>query len=295
MMQQNEKVVKEGAFEGIAYSSAKKYACEKGKLILTPKNLTINCEGNWSKTFSIKEIRLEAWDKNLEVRDFWYGRLLFKLIIDKPEEWEETFREVGFKYVFKEYESIFEKDRKRPEEWKKLFDINPKALKKIHDDIRKEMTQFRMKNIKFNLEIQKLVRIFKNRKLKAFIVVHSYVAWYEWTKGLLYKIYKAKFGKGPENDEELLKFLDEYPLLGVLNTKEWGIEANQIRNCVAHERFYYDYKPSELVFKVKKKEKRVRLRELEFRLRQMSHTYFRLRQYLREKVIRGEISYESLF
>jgi len=74
MTQLNEKVVKKGVFKRIAYSSYKRYTCEKGELILTTENLSINCEGRWTKTFSNREIRLETWGENLEVRDFWYSK-----------------------------------------------------------------------------------------------------------------------------------------------------------------------------------------------------------------------------
>lgn len=283
-------VVRRGSFKGIAYSSVKKYSCEKGELILTLKNLQIICGKRWTKIFPNKEIGVEAKGKNLKVYDIWYGRLLFRLIVDEAEKWEEAFREVEFKDLQEYMERFWNAQRKRPEELKKLFDINPEALKKIYAEIRKERTRFRRKNIKFNLEIDGLIRTLKNRKLKAYLVAHSYVAWYEWTKAILYKIYKAKFGKGPENDEELLKFLDEYPSLGFLDMKEFGIEANQIRNCVAHEKFYYDYKPSELVFIVNKKEKRVRLRRLESRRMSILNTYVEALRCLKEKVEKGEIS-----
>jgi len=284
----NEKVVKKGIFKGITYPSFKKYACEKGELTLTSRHLSINCEGKWKKIFQNREIRLEAYDRILEIRGIWYSTLLFRLIVDEPREWLNAFGKVEFEDLQKEYES--EEWKKRPEEWKKLFDINPKALRKIHGDIRKEMTQFRRKNLRFNLEIQRFVKILKHRKLKAYIVAHSYVAWYEWTKGLLFKIYKARFGRGPENDEELIRFLSGYPSLGILDTEEWEIKANQIRNCVVHERFHYDYKHSELVFIVNGKEKRIRLREIEFRLISISHTYWELLQFIKEKVEKGEIS-----
>jgi hypothetical protein len=290
MIHHNEKVVKKGIFNGITYPSNKKYACEKGELTLTSEKILIDCEGKWKTTLKNEEIRLEAYDRTLEIRDNWYGRLRFRLIVDEPKEWLNEFEKIMFEHVKKEFERVEEVGQKIPEEWKKLFDINPKASKKIHDDIRKEMTHFRRKNLRFDLEIQRVLRIVKNRKLKAYIVAHSYVAWYEWTKGLLSKIYKAKIGKGPENDEELIKFLNDYPSLGILDTEEWEVKANQIRNCVAHERFYYDYKPSEIVFIVNEKEKRIRLREIEFSLSLISHTYWELLRFLREKVEKGEIS-----
>jgi hypothetical protein len=276
MARHNEKVVKKGIFKGITYPHFKKYACENGELTLTSKKLSINCEGKWQKIFRNREICLEAYDRVLEIRGIWYSSLLFRLIVDEAEKWLNAFEKVRFEELKKAYEwDAEEEEKKRQEEWKKLFDINPKALKKIHDDIQKEMTQFKRKNLKFNLEIQRLVKLLKHRKLKAYIVAHSYVAWYEWTKGLLSKIYKAKLGRGPENDRELIKFLSGYPSLGIFSffSEEWEIEANQIRNCVAHERFHYDYKHSEIEFIVNQKEKRIRLREIEFRLISISHTY----------------------
>ena len=296
-MQQNEKVLKKGIFKRITYSSAKKYACEKGELTLTTKNLAIDCKGSWSKTFPIKKIRLEAWGENLEVYDNWYGRLLFKLIIDSAKEWKETHDKVMFEWAKEEMRSLEDEAKKRPTELKRLFDISPQALKKLYINLRKERLQFERKNIRLNLDVQWLLRTrsIKNRKLQAFIVAHSYVAWYEWTKRLLYKIFKAKFGKGPANDEELLKFLDDYPSWkGFLDTTEWGIRANQIRNCVSHEKFYFDYKPSELVF-MANKEKRVRFRELEMTIYSMSHFYATLLRSLEEKITKGQISYESPF
>lgn len=290
MSQQNEKLVKKGAFKRIAYSSAKRYTCEKGELTLTTKNLLIDCEGSWSKAFPIREIGLEARSENLEVYDRWYGRLLFRLIIDEPKGWEGALHRVIMEWAREEMKRFHEHMKKRPIELRKLLDISPEALKKLYDDTRRERLQFERKNIRFDLDIQYLAERLRNRKLKAFIFAHSYVAWYEWTKRLLSKIYKAKLGKGPTNDQELLKFLDDYPSLKVpLDTTEWGIRANQIRNCVSHEKFYFDYKNSELVFMVKK-EKRVRLRELRIKIYSMADFYSTLLDSLKEKVTKGEIS-----
>jgi len=153
MILNNEKVAKKGIFHSIIYSSIKKYACEKGELTLTSKKLTINCEGKWKKTFLNKEIRLEAYDKILEIRAIWYSKLLFKLTVEDAEEWLNAFQKVQFEELHKYMDKFWEADKKRPEEWKKLFEIDPKVLRKIYDDIRKEMTQFRRKNLVFNLEI----------------------------------------------------------------------------------------------------------------------------------------------
>lgn len=289
MMQHNEKVVRKGAFKGMAYSYAKRYACEKGELTLTTKNLLIDCEGKWSKAFPISEIHLSALNENLELRD-WYDKLRFRLIIDGAKEWQEAFGKAKYERLNEIIIRAYELEKKAPMELKKLLDIEPETLKKLYDDLQKERIQFERKNIRFNMEVQMLYLRVKNRKLRAFIVAHSYVAWYEWTKRLLSKIYKAKFGKGPENDKELIDFLDDYPSWkGALDTTKWEIRANQIRNCVSHEKFYFDYKNSELVF-MAKKEKRVRLRELRSEIYHLSHFYATLLRSLREKVTKGEIS-----
>lgn len=294
MMQHYKKVVKKGSFK-IAYSRAKKYACEKGDLILTPRNLIMKCRGSWSKTFPIEEVGFEVEDERLEIYEIWYGKPLFRLILDEPEKWVHEFNKLSFKRVQKAFENHLEVARKRPEELKKLLDIDPDALRKLYNDIQKER-RFRNKNFKFNFEIQWLARHHANRKLKAFIIAHGYVAWYERTKQLLYKIYKARLGKGPKNDGELLDFLDDYPSLKVLlDTREWGIEANQIRNCVAHEKFYFDYKPSEIVFIVKiNKEKRIRLRELQTVLYPMLHLHSTILGSVSEMVTKGEIPYRYI-
>ena len=213
--------------------------------------------------------------------------------MDAPEEWVDAFRKVEAEWLSEGMIGLWNYKNKRPIELKKLLDISPEALKKLYAALRKERVQFERQNIPFNLDIHGLLKGVKSRKLKAFIVVHNYVAWYEWTKRLLYKIYKAKLGKGPKNDEELMKFLDEYPTWKVfMVTRGWEIRANQIRNCVAHEKFYFDYKNSELVFMVKK-EKRVRLLELELKISSMSEFYAILLKSLREKVTKGEISYKE--
>lgn len=92
-----------------------------------------------------------------------------------------------------------------------------------------------------------------------------------------------------------MKFLDGYPSWKVsLDTKEWGIRANQIRNCVSHEKFYFDYKTSELVF-MAKKEKRVRLRDIRFKIYPMASFYATLLDSLKAKVTKGKVSHESTF
>lgn len=81
----------------------------------------------------------------------------------------------------------------------------------------------------------------------------------------------------------------------LLDTREWGIEANQIRNCVTHEKFYFDYKPSEIVFIVKiNKEKRIRLRELQTVLYPMLHLHSTILGSVSEMVTKGEIAYRYI-
>jgi len=93
-------------------------------------------------------------------------------------------------------------------------------------------------------------------------------------------------GKGPKNDEELLDFLDDYPTLKkFLDTTDWELKANRMRNCVAHEKFYFDYRLSEIIF-MDKKEKRIRLIEIRSRFITLSNFYVELLDILKESVPR---------
>jgi hypothetical protein len=295
MNQNGEEVIRKGSFQKVAFSSAKKLTCDEGELTLTSTRLLINCKESWSRSLSIREIRLEAWEMNLEVYDFLYGKLMFRFNIDNASEWEKAFRELTNRYYNQTWNELYQRQSKKPEELNTLFDLKPETLRKILAEVRKERLQFGLKNIDFILNVQNLVNSLNNRKLKAFILAHCYIAWYEWTKSLLYKIYKGKFGKAPRDDKELLEFLSGFPSLGVLDTSEWGINANQMRNCVAHERFYYNYKKSELVFRVDEREKRIRLRDLQWRFASIAYTYETLLKSLKQKVESGKIICERAF
>lgn len=275
-------LLKRGTFNGMEYVCAKKYRCRKGELILTEQSFTIKCDDHWTKTLPIREVRFEAHEKSLEVRTIWYNKLLFTLSVDEPQEWKEVLHELESARMHKVGENLLGR-MKEESELKKLLHIDDSKLKILHHKIKKQRP-FDVKNIRFNLRIQDLLEEVKDRKLKAFIIAHCYVAWYEWTKKLFYEIYKAKLGKGPKNDDELQKFLRDYPQWNFLSTKTWGIRANHIRNCVAHEKFHYDYKDSEIVFLVHGKEKRLKLIEMKLKLFQLSHIYPKILAALREKI-----------
>lgn len=254
--------------------------------MLTEDELSLNCNESWTRIFKNRDIRLIVWNGYLEIHEFYYNKLRFKLDVNEPEDWKRSFDKIKSEKLGQRMIESYLATQKRPVEFRGLFDMNPKALRKLYEDTRIVRQQFERKNIKFNLDIQNsyLYRGIKDRKLKAFIVAHSYVAWYEWTRRLLRKIFKAKLGKGPKDDKELLEFLDDYPTLkSYLDTTKWGLTANQIRNCVAHEKFYFDYKPSELVFMIKK-EKRVRLWELRNNISGLSHFCVELLDFLKEEI-----------
>lgn len=275
MVTQNE-VIKRDALKGTTFTSSKKYFCSKGELILTPKDLTIVCKDNWSLSLPLHKFRFEALGENLEVYDRYYGRLRFRLAIDEPKEWEKTIQAI----VYEEVRREFHREIDLKGELKRLLTLNQDVLKDLLKHVQKDMDEYQRRNIQFNLEIHDRAEKVKDRKLKAFLVAHIYVAWYEWVKNLLYKIHKAKLGKGPKDDNELLKFLEDYPSLKhYMDTSDWGMNPNQIRNCVAHERFFFDYKTGELVF-MARKEKRVRLFDLRVQIRPMIHFYFSLLEYL---------------
>lgn len=265
-------VMRKGSFK-LINSSPKRYACNKGELTLTSKNLSINCEGSWSETFPIEELDLEAHERKLEIRFGYYRTRFLKLIVDDPESWVECFKEVASEYFTQEVLRIHQVRIERTEELEKLLDMKPKALSRLYYDISKEWKPFETKSIRFIFDMYEMSRGISSRKLRAFIIAHCYLAFYERTKRLLYKIYKAKFGKGPKDDKELMSFLDDYPSWkSLLDTSRWRIKPNQIRNCVSHGEFYYDYKHSEFVFMVKK-EKRIPLRELQRIVLPMLHLY----------------------
>jgi len=292
MSQEGEEAIRRAYFQKVAFSSYKKLVCGEGELTLTLNRLLIDCKNSWSRSFPIDDIRLEGWDNNLEVREFHWGRLLFRLIIGDAEEWANVVRQIQYESAYRTLEEIEECNRKKPEELDKLFDIEQVALRGIVKDIRKKRLDFGQRNINFILGVQELTRTMNNRKLKAFILAHCYIAWYDWEKNLLLTIYKWKYGKGPNNDEELIKFFEEnFPSLGILNTRELGIKANQLRNCIAHEKFYYDYRCSELVLMVTGKLKRIPLREMQRRFLIMTSTYSMLIQSLKLKVDTGKIHY----
>lgn len=288
MIRHNE-VMKKGSFK-VVDSSAKRYACKKGELILTSKSLSINCEGSWSRTIPIEEPEFEAHNGKLEIRFGFYGTHFLKLIVDDPEGWVECFKNVVSQWFHTVMERYALMEIERPKELEKLLDMKPEALRRLYADVSKEWKPFETKSIRFILDMYDLSGRISNRKLRAFLIAHCYVAFYERTKRLFYRIYRAKCGKGPKNDEELMKFLDDYPSWKILlDTSKWGIKPNQVRNCISHGKFYYDYRSSNFVFIVKK-EKRIPLRELWRIILPMTHLYSSVTRSIIEKVRRGENS-----
>jgi hypothetical protein len=270
--------IKKATFRRMTFASSKKYFCSKVELILTSKNFTIVCKNHWALSLPLHKFRFESLGENLEVYDNYYGRLRFRLAINGPEEWAKAIQAIKYEEVRR----IFYLKPDLEGELKRLLTLNPDALKDLLRHVRKEMDEYQRRNIQFNLEIQDKTEKVQDRKLKAFMIAHIYVAWYEWVKNLLYKIHKAKMGKGPKDDNELLKFLENYPSLKhYMDTSDWGMNPNQIRNCIAHERFFFDYKTGELLF-MAGKEKRVRLFDLRGQIRPMIHFYFSFLDYLRK-------------
>jgi len=264
------------------YICAKKYRCEKGELILTDQSFTVKCDNHWTKTLQTKEIQFDTHEKSLEVRTIWYNKLLFTVIVDRPQEWKEVLDKLESLSMAKMGKRMLEEDKEKSQ-LEELLLIDDNKLGILYHRIKKQR-QFDVKNIRFILGIQDLLEEVKNRKLRVFIIAHCYVAWYEWTKKLFCEIYKAKLGKGPCKDGELQKFLTDYPRWNFLSTETWGIRANDIRNCVAHERFYYDYRDSEIVFLPNGKEVRLKLIEMKLKLFQLSHVYPKILEALKEKI-----------
>jgi hypothetical protein len=284
MTARNVKVLKKGAFGGVKYACAKKYKCNEGELVLTQKDFTVNCRGNWSKVFRIDEVQFEVLDNCLEVRTIWYNKLVFTLLVDKPEEWKEALDKLRSDSLNKLVVDTFEREQNRKAEIDSLLQMDHPKIQSLYRKIRRH-GQFDFKNIQFIGDIYNLFKRTKNRKLQAFIIAHCYVACYEWTKKLFYEIYKAKVGKGPANDEELKDFLANYPTWNFLTMDTWDIRANAIRNCVAHEKFYYDYQNSDIVLVVNGKEKRLKLIEMRLELIQLFNFYDETQKALKQKIL----------
>jgi len=282
-----DEIIKQGTYS-IKFSSAKKYQHKSGNLVLTRKCLLFLVNDNLIKKLWNRHIRLEVDERYLVVYSN-YNKLLFKLFVDEPQVWNKIFHDMKWEKINKKMIDYHEKKEESQREVQNLFDMSSHALAKLYQDTVKEREQFQRKNIKFNLDIQSsyLYEKTKDRKLRAFVIAHSYVAWYEWIKRIFQKIMKAKTGKGPENDKELLDFLDHYPLIKEsfdITDLEWNIKPNRMRNCVAHEEFYFDYRFSEIIFMDGGKEKRIRLIEIRDRLFILSKLYAELLECLKESI-----------
>jgi len=264
----DDKLIKQGKFN-VRYSSAKKYQHEKGKLVLTSKSLLFIFNNNPIKPVKNHYIRLKVCDDCLEVYDSNYNKLKFKLLLDEPQDWKKIFDDIKWEKINRKIIGYHAIREQRQKELQNLFDMSSQALIKLYQDTAKEREQFQRKNIRFNLDIQSsyLYEGIKDRKLRAFVIAHSYVAWYEWIKRILQKLMRAKTGQGPKNDKELLDFLDDYPKLKQsIDTTDWELKPNRMRNCVAHEEFYFDYRLSELIFMDDDKEKSVMLHKSIFKI-----------------------------
>ena len=98
----------------------------------------------------------------------------------------------------------------------------------------------------------------KYPSVSAHLVAHLYKTLYEYIKPILLQMYKAKFGKATNNSKELLTIFAGYSTLeNLLQEKIQNIRANQIRNCIAHENYYFDYSDSSFVFLIHEKEVRI--------------------------------------
>jgi len=274
MAEVEEKIIRQGLIERTVFSCAKKYSHGKGELILTKERLSIKFQGLPLKTYPFSNIYLKTCDNStLEIGNMRYNRLLFKFIIEKATEWEKSYNEIWSEILKKCHRDFIYSQLHFDEEIRNLLDMPKVTLQNLLIEILKERMQLDTKNMKFTLEIQGFLRKTKNRKIRAFLAVHSYTAAYEWVKKLLYKIHKAKYGKAPKDDAELMSFLDDYPSIKrLMDTSKWGMKSNQIRNCVAHQRFYFDYRSSELVFCLNK-EVRVWLKDIEIIIFPMANLY----------------------
>lgn len=287
-MKKEEPIIKSGSFDKVIYSSDK-VADFPGELVLTINHLYIKSR-RWSSAFFFDAIQMEERNGLLAIMKN-SGRVLFKLQVKNAKEWQE----ISLKLFKKKVEIIWlelELSQATPVDFSNLLDVGVERIKKMY--YKRQQNSVLKHNINFNISIMELLRNQKNRKLKSYMLAHSFATWYEWTKTRLNEIYKCKFGKGPMNDEELLKFMEQYPKLHpfAIFNEAYGINANQIRNCIAHEKYFFDYKNNELVF-VFNRECRISLRDLEQVTFMLANFVTDLEVAIREVALTGELSIKA--
>lgn len=286
MLNFKDSALKKGVFYRILYSDDSKYADSEGEIILTRDQLYLQSKAGWMETFVFDSISIFEENGSLVVQKG-LGGVILKLAVDDAADWAETCKQLALKKMEMQQVELELSFLSIPMQFNDFLNFNQASVYKMYVKRGRLLNQ---KNAEFNLKIVSSTRGIENRWLKAYVVAHSFATWYEWTRDLLKDIYKYKTGRKPKSDEQLLAYMNQFPRLNPFNsfTKQIGLNANQIRKCIAHEKYYFDYKSGELVF-TNKKEFRVALKDFETLIVLLANFNRELEFYIKEIALNGKI------
>ena len=114
MVLENEEIVKQGTYY-VKFSSAKKYQNTKGNLVLTKKSLFFIVNGQIVRKLYNKHIGLSVDEECLEVYSD-YNKLLFKLVVDKPEKWNKIIHDLKWEKLDRKILGYIEEKEKSQRE-----------------------------------------------------------------------------------------------------------------------------------------------------------------------------------
>jgi hypothetical protein len=281
-----EPIMKKGTFNRILFSDDKQYIDSTGEIVLTKDKLIIQSKSGWIRELIFDNINVIEEKEYLIIQKN-LGGIIFKLSVDNAKSWAEASKDLALKKMNIQQVEMELSFLSTPMQFNDLLSFNQKSIYKMYA---KKKRIFNQKNAEFNLKIVSSLRNIDDKWLKAYIIAHCFATWYEWTIGQLKDIYRYKNAKGPKNDEELLAYMNQFPRLNPFNIliKQIGINASQIRKCVAKERYYYDYKNNQLIF-TNKKEFKVKITDLETLIVLLANFNNELEFYIKEIALNGKI------
>jgi hypothetical protein len=280
-----EPIIKKGSFERYIFSDTGQSMESTGELLLTRDNFYIQSREGWRQELVFDSINVCEENGYLSIQKD-LGGLSIKLDVDDAKGWVEACRELALKKLEMQQVELELSFLSIPMQFNDFLNFNQASIFKLY----KKRRMLNQKNAEFNLKIVSALRSVENRWLKAYIIAHSFATWYEWTRSLLKDVYKYKTGKRPKSDDELLAYMNQFPRLNPFNnfTKKIGLNVNQIRKCIAAEKYYYDYKSNELIF-THKKEFRVSLKDFETLIVLLANFNRELEFYIKEIALNGKI------
>jgi hypothetical protein len=281
-----EPILKKGTFQRILFSDDKQYTDSTGEILLTKDQLLLQSKAGWTRELTFDNINVIE-EKDYLIIQKTLGGIILKLSVDNAKTWAEQCKSLALKKMEIQQVELELSFLSTPMQFNDLLNFNQASIFKMYTKKQRQLTE---KNAEFNLKIVSSLRELDNKWLKAYIIAHSFATWYEWTIDQLKDVYKYKNGTRPKSDEQLLSYMNQFPRLNPFNrfTKKIGINANQIRKCIAKEKYYFDYKTNELIFR-NKKEFRVAIKDFETLIVLLANFNKELEFYIKEIALNGKI------